>query len=194
MSNYYIYLVLGPKVYSKYYADLPEPGEVDLYAIKREINSMKKSSSMRRIKNLFGLSEDLAQILQEEDPDRDKEIYECMVKIPITPITEQMISIYKDGDSSLDEIVPQIPLSSIIQALDTYTNNPIVKATLGATAETTYDMLTGHKTIVIPHYLGYKYCVVHFKLGVSDPKGNILRKDYYNMIYFLADKIFVRES
>ena len=189
MSNYYTFLLLGPTVYNKYYSDPPsEPGEADLHPIKLEIQNLKKITSMKRIKILYSMSEELKNLLNDEFSERQKEVFECMKQIPSVPFSKTSIDSLLNSKTSHEEIVTSIPVSLIIKSLDEYTSNKLVRSALGITAENIYDLLNGYKSVVIPYYLGYKNQIVNFKLGVTDTKGNSLRKDYISMSIFLISK------
>ena len=191
MSNYYVYVLLGPTVYYKYYTSPPDPpSETELLPIKREILSLKKASSLPGKCLALGLSKDLTNIIKHEDPIRDQEIYDLMSKIHINPLPKTDLEALLNSDQSKVNIVSKIPLGLIIKTLESYTDNAIVKATLGCTAESIYYMLLGYKALVISHYLGHKHCLVHAKLGINDTKGHSLRKDYIHMSYFLAYKAY----
>lgn len=190
MTSYYTYLLLGPQVYSKHYTSPPEPPrDQELLPIKIELFSLKKSNSTKRISAMFGFSEDLSSFFKSFDSDREKEILDYMSRIPINPMSRQGLINLLNSDKSIEEILPQIPVGLLISTLEKYTKNSLVRSALGVTAESICNLLIGYKIYTISHYIGLKFSVINFKLGVSDARGNTIKKDYFSMAYFLAQMI-----
>ncbi len=188
MSNYYLYLLLGPKVYSKYYTDTPEiPDAAVLSNIMKSLLELVSSCTRTKIMSIFGLTEDVYSLIVE---DRGySELLEIIENGKIRLFSLREISNALQTRHSIEDICALMPLNVVIEALEGYTKNPLVRSSLGNTAESIYQLLLGYKIFIIGKLSSQKQALLYQKFKLTDIKAASLRKDYMNLVYFLANII-----
>ncbi|OMJ69764.1 hypothetical protein SteCoe_32429 [Stentor coeruleus] len=187
MSGFYIYALLGPSNYSKhelsYSLDITD---CPLKRVKKIIVALKKTQTKEKIRSQFGLSSSLHSLIFELDYSEHSEIYRLMTQLQKPTFSKEILTYNLTQPHSIEDICRNLPLHIIIETLDKYSTNPLVKATLGCTAESTKKMLIAHKILVLSNFLKVNYTNIHSKLKLQEMYGNTLRRDYLNMVYFLV--------